>query len=150
MNTKDLMARLQAKYPYEKEYLQAVHEVLESIEEVYNQHPEFEELEDREVYRRMETDTALVRSDSRVELYSVTCVCLNLTVIVNPCNLESKDTLWLYDTLNDLSFLELRMLVIDFLYRLQYFMYRLEILFLIRVLGLEFGHQIISVHYYVF
>ena len=32
MNTKDLMARLEAKYPYEKEYLQAVHEVLESIE----------------------------------------------------------------------------------------------------------------------
>ena len=36
------MARLQAKYPTEKEYLQAVQEVLESIEEVYNQHPEFE------------------------------------------------------------------------------------------------------------
>lgn len=36
------MARLQAKYPTESEYLQAVQEVLESIEEVYNQHPEFE------------------------------------------------------------------------------------------------------------
>ena len=36
------MAKLQAKYQYEPEYLQAVHEVLESIEEVYNQHPEFE------------------------------------------------------------------------------------------------------------
>ena len=36
------MAKLQAKYPLEKEYLQAVQEVLESIEEVYNQHPEFE------------------------------------------------------------------------------------------------------------
>ena len=42
MNTQELMAKLQAKYPHEKEYLQAVHEVLESIEEVYNQHPEFE------------------------------------------------------------------------------------------------------------
>ena len=42
MNTNELMAKLQAKYPYEKEYLQAVHEVLESIEDVYNQHPEFE------------------------------------------------------------------------------------------------------------
>ena len=42
MNANDLMAKLQAKYPYEKEYLQAVHEVLESIEDVYNQHPEFE------------------------------------------------------------------------------------------------------------
>ena len=36
MNTNELMAKLQAKYQHEKEYLQAVHEVLESIEEVYN------------------------------------------------------------------------------------------------------------------
>ena len=42
MKTTEIMARLQAKYPTEKEYLQAVREVLESIEEVYNQHPEFE------------------------------------------------------------------------------------------------------------
>lgn len=42
MKTTEIMARLQAKYPAEKEYLQAVQEVLESIEEVYNQHPEFE------------------------------------------------------------------------------------------------------------
>ena len=36
------MANLEAKHPGESEYLQAVQEVLESIEEVYNQHPEFE------------------------------------------------------------------------------------------------------------
>ena len=36
------MAKLQAKYPGESEYLQAVQEVLESVEDVYNQHPEFE------------------------------------------------------------------------------------------------------------
>lgn len=42
MKTTELMAKLEAKYPNEKEYLQAVHEVLESIEEVYNEHPEFE------------------------------------------------------------------------------------------------------------
>lgn len=42
MKTTEIMARLQAKFPTEKEYLQAVQEVLESIEEVYNQHPEFE------------------------------------------------------------------------------------------------------------
>ena len=36
------MANLEAKHPGESEYLQAVREVLESIEEVYNQHPEFE------------------------------------------------------------------------------------------------------------
>lgn len=42
MKTNDIMAALQAKYPTEKEYLQAVREVLESIEETYNRHPEFE------------------------------------------------------------------------------------------------------------
>lgn len=42
MKVKDIMDRLEAKYGHEKEYLQAVREVLESVEEVYNQHPEFE------------------------------------------------------------------------------------------------------------
>ena len=36
------MAQLEAKHSGEREYLQAVREVLSSIEEVYNQHPEFE------------------------------------------------------------------------------------------------------------
>lgn len=36
------MSKLESKYAHEKEYLQAVHEVLESIEDIYNQHPEFE------------------------------------------------------------------------------------------------------------
>ena len=36
------MADLERKHPGESEYLQAVQEVLESIEEVYNMHPEFE------------------------------------------------------------------------------------------------------------
>ena len=42
MNIQSIMAQLEAKHPGEREYLQAVHEVLLSIEEVYNQHPEFE------------------------------------------------------------------------------------------------------------
>ena len=42
MNVNNLMAELERKHPGENEYLQAVREVLESIEEVYNQHPEFE------------------------------------------------------------------------------------------------------------
>ena len=43
MKTNEIMARLQAKYPGESEYLQAVREVLESVEDTYNQHPEFEQ-----------------------------------------------------------------------------------------------------------
>ena len=42
MNIEKIMANLQAKHPGELEYLQAVREVLISIEDVYNQHPEFE------------------------------------------------------------------------------------------------------------
>ena len=97
----------------------------------------------------METKTSLIWSDSRVELYSVTCVCLNFTVVVNPSNLECKDTLRLYDTLNDLSLLKLRVLVVYLLDRLQYFVYCLEVLFLIRILGLKLGHQFLCVHFVV-
>ena len=42
MKVNEIMTALEAKHPGENEYLQAVREVLESIEEVYNQHPEFE------------------------------------------------------------------------------------------------------------
>ena len=42
MKIEKVMSRLEARHPGEKEYLQAVHEVLMSIEDVYNRHPEFE------------------------------------------------------------------------------------------------------------
>lgn len=42
MNTKQIMADLEARHPGEQEFLQAVREVLLSIEEEYNKHPEFE------------------------------------------------------------------------------------------------------------
>lgn len=42
MKTEFILSSLEAKHPGEKEYLQAVKEVLLSIEDVYNQHPEFE------------------------------------------------------------------------------------------------------------
>lgn len=42
MDIQSTMAKLEAKHPGEKEYLQAVYEVLYSIEDVYNSHPEFE------------------------------------------------------------------------------------------------------------
>lgn len=42
MKAEQVLADLKRRFPNESEYHQAVHEVLESIEEVYNQHPEFE------------------------------------------------------------------------------------------------------------
>lgn len=42
MKIENILCDLESRHPGEHEYLQAVSEVLESIEEVYNQHPEFE------------------------------------------------------------------------------------------------------------
>jgi glutamate dehydrogenase (NADP+) len=42
MNTTQVIELVKRRFPNEPEYLQAVEEVVESIEDVYNQHPEFE------------------------------------------------------------------------------------------------------------
>lgn len=42
MNTTQVIDLLKRRFPNEPEYLQAVEEVVESIEDVYNEHPEFE------------------------------------------------------------------------------------------------------------
>ena len=57
MNVSKVMADLERKHPGEEEYLQAVREVLESIEEVYNQHPEFEKA--KIVERMVEPDRVI-------------------------------------------------------------------------------------------
>lgn len=54
MDIKCIMNALEAKHPGEKEYLQAVKEVLLSVEDVYNQHPEFEKA--RIIERMVEPD----------------------------------------------------------------------------------------------
>ncbi|MDO4191417.1 MAG: NADP-specific glutamate dehydrogenase [Bacteroidales bacterium] len=42
MKANEIMAALEAKHPGEAEFLQAAREVLETVEEEYNKHPEFE------------------------------------------------------------------------------------------------------------
>ncbi|MCH5345704.1 MAG: NADP-specific glutamate dehydrogenase [Muribaculaceae bacterium] len=54
MDINNIMNALEVKHPGEKEYLQAVKEVLMSVEEVYNQHPEFEKA--RIIERMVEPD----------------------------------------------------------------------------------------------
>lgn len=54
MDINNIMASLEEKHPGEKEYLQAVKEVLMSIQDVYNQHPEFEKA--RIIERMVEPD----------------------------------------------------------------------------------------------
>ncbi len=54
MDINRIMSSLEAKHPGEKEYLQAVKEVLICVEDVYNQHPEFEKA--RIIERMVEPD----------------------------------------------------------------------------------------------
>ena len=42
MKTENIVSQLEQKHPGEKEYLQAIQEVLESIEDIYNQNPQFQ------------------------------------------------------------------------------------------------------------
>ena len=42
MKTSEVVNQIKNRFPNEPEYYQAIEEVLESIEEIYNQHPEFE------------------------------------------------------------------------------------------------------------
>jgi len=54
MDINNIMSALEAKHPGEKEYLQAVREVLLSVGDVYNKHPEFEKA--RIIERMVEPD----------------------------------------------------------------------------------------------
>ena len=54
MDVNNIMNALEAKHPGEKEYLQAVREVLLSVEDIYNRHPEFEK--NRIIERMVEPD----------------------------------------------------------------------------------------------
>ncbi len=57
MNIEKILSDLQAKHPGESEYLQAVREVLLSVADVYNQHPEFEKA--KIIERMVEPDRIL-------------------------------------------------------------------------------------------
>ena len=75
-----------------------------------------EELHDAQRHRRVETQSALIGTDGAVELHAVTRVDLYVAVVVNPRHPEYDDALGLHQALNNLSFLKLRMLVVDILY----------------------------------
>ncbi len=57
MEINKILSDLEAKHPGEKEYLQAVREVLMSVDDVYNQHPEFEKA--KIIERMVEPDRIL-------------------------------------------------------------------------------------------
>ena len=76
----------------------------------------------------METQTALIRADSAIELHAVTDIHLYLTLVINPGHTERGDTLGFHDALYYFCLFKFRMLVVHVLDGLQYFTNSLKVL----------------------
>ncbi len=84
----------------------------------------------------MEPQSALVGTDSTIELHSIADVHLHLALIVGPGHAELDDTLRLHKALYNLSLLKFGMLIVDIGYRQQHFPHSLQILRFTGVLSL--------------
>ena len=87
---------------------------------------EAKEFHDAQVHRVVEAKSAFVWADSSVELYAVTCVNVYLTIVVCPWHAEHIYSFRLDETLNEMSFFKLRMLVVYIFNRYQYLFYCLK------------------------
>ena len=76
----------------------------------------------------METDTAFVRTDGVVVLYTVTHVGLYVTLVIHPSNTELVNAIGDAKTFNQIGFVELRMFVVLFFNGRKHFFYCLMIL----------------------
>ena len=94
----------------------------------------------------METDTALVGTDSVVELHTVADIVLDLSLVVNPCHAECENTIRLNHTLDDTGFFVFRMLVVNVFYAKKNFFHCLEEFLLSGMLGLKIGQNLINIH----
>ena len=81
-----------------------------------------------EVDGSMETDTAFVRTDCIVELYTITEIGLNFPFIVYPSDTESEDTIRFYQSFYDLDLFKFGMLIVYIFDRKKNFFYCLKIL----------------------
>ena len=95
------------------------------------------ELKNRLVYRRMETETALVWSDGGIKLYSIAEIYVVYTLIIGPWYSECNNSLWLDKSLQK-SILTIYILVLrnDRVQRLENSLCSLEKLRLVRMLCL--------------
>ncbi len=94
----------------------------------------------------METETAFVCTEGGIVLNTITEVHLGLTLIVNPNNAELEDTVGLDKTLDNLSSLVLRMLVIFFFNSLQDLTNGLQVLVFARMFGFQVSHNFVYFH----
>ena len=94
----------------------------------------------------METQSALVGTDCRVELDAVAQVHLYFALVVDPGHAEGDDALGFHDALHNLRFLKLRVLVVDVFDRFQNLAHCLQVLQLARMLALQALHDFLNFH----
>ena len=94
----------------------------------------------------MEAETALVRAERGVELHTVAQVRADLALVVDPGDAEGEDAVGLHEALDDLSLLELGVLVVDVLDGLEDLADSLEVLLLPGVLGLQLSNDLSDFH----
>ena len=94
----------------------------------------------------MEADTAFVRTDSVVVLYTIASVYLYFAFVVSPCDTELDNSVRDTETLNQIDCLKLWVLVVHILNRFQYCRYSLKVFGLIGEFFLQSCNNFFSFH----
>ena len=105
-----------------------------------------EELQDGEVDRGVEAQTAFVRANGGVELHAIADVDLYFAFVVDPGYTERDDAFGFHKALDELCLLKLRMLVVDVLDGFQYFFHCLQEFRLARVFTLQVLDDFLNFH----
>ena len=93
----------------------------------------------------METDTALVWTDSTAALNTESSVYMDLSFVVKPWNTEDDDSLWLYDSFKDLEVHKVRMFCNVWCNAFKNFLYRLMKFLFSGISGDEVCHETVNV-----
>ena len=88
----------------------------------------------------METQAALVGANGIVVLHAVTHVCAHVAFVIDPVDTELDDAVGDAQTLDEVGFLKLRMLVVFILDRSEHLAHSLDVLRLIGKLLLQFSY----------
>ena len=107
---------------------------------------ESQELQDREVHRRVESEPTLIGAYGTVKLHAVADVYMHLALVVGPGHAESDDALGFNHALNQLGTLKFGVLVVNVFNRNQNFSDCLQKLRFARMSVLQVFHDFFNLH----
>ena len=107
---------------------------------------EAEEFQNAEVHRRVEAESALVRTDGGVELHAVADVDLHFAFVIDPGHAESDDAFGFNQAFEQRSALPFGVLIVDVSDAEEHFVNGLEVLFLTGVASFELLHEKFDIH----